>query len=72
MPSSSSSSDPLSAQAFAHKLAAQELAKYCREFSTWLQETEAGEASANPSRPQAASSRPSFHKPDSHGPYPSA
>jgi hypothetical protein len=69
-------SDPLpdfsSEQEFAHKLAAQELAKYCQEFSRWRMRKQ-GKAALQESQPPQGILAPSPRKkPDPSIPHSSA
>jgi len=66
------SPDTSSEQAFARKRAAQELARYCQEFSRWL-ETKRGRAAVDQSLPKQAILRPTPMKaPDAPAPRTSA
>jgi hypothetical protein len=59
-------------QKFARKLAAQELAKYCQEFSRWRR-TKRGSAALDKSlRAQGTLGPPPLKKPDSPAPHSSA
>jgi hypothetical protein len=59
-------------QKFARKLAAQELAKYCQEFSRW-RKTKRGSAALDKSlRAQGALAPPPMKKPDTPAPHSSA
>ena len=59
-------------QEIAHKLAAQELAKYCEEFSRW-RKTKGGSAASNKSLPAQGTLAPTpVKKPDPPAPHSSA
>jgi hypothetical protein len=59
-------------QKFARKLAAQELAKYCQEFSRW-RKTKRGSAALDKSlRAQGTLAAPPMKKPDTPAPHSSA
>lgn len=59
-------------QELARKLAAQELAKYCQEFSCW-RKTKRGSAALDKSSPLQGTQGPlSMKKPDSPAPHSSA
>jgi hypothetical protein len=59
-------------QEFAHKLAAQELAKYCQEFSRWRRSKGLSAASEKSQRGQGMLISPPMKKPDPPVPHPSA
>jgi hypothetical protein len=56
-------------QEFAHKLAAQELAKYCQEFSRWRMTKWGSAASAKSQRAQGTLVPPHTEKPDPPVPH---
>jgi len=59
-------------QEFAHKLAAQELAKYCQEFSRWRKSKGYSAASQESQRAQGMLVSPPMKKPDPAVPHSSA
>jgi hypothetical protein len=59
-------------QEFAHKLAAQELAKYCQEFSRWRKSKGFSAASEKSQRAQGMLVLPPMKKPDPSVPHSSA
>jgi hypothetical protein len=59
-------------QEFAHKLAAQELAKYCQEFSRWRNSKGCSAASEKSPRVQGMLVSPPMKKPDPPVPHSSA
>jgi hypothetical protein len=59
-------------QEFAHKLAAQELAKYCQEFSRWRIRKRGRAASEKSQRVQGMLIPPPLKKPDPRAPLSSA
>jgi hypothetical protein len=65
-------SDSSFEQESAHKLAAQELAKYCQEFSRWRKTKGGRAASENPQRVQGVLAPPPLKKPEPSAPSSSA
>jgi hypothetical protein len=59
-------------QEFAHKLAAQELAKYCQEFSRWRKSKGCSAAAEKAQRAQGMLILPPMKKPDPAVPHSSA
>jgi len=59
-------------QEFAHELAAQELAKYCQEFSRWRKSKGWSAASEKSQRAQGRLVSPPMKKPDPAVPHSSA
>ena len=55
--------DLSSEQEFAHKIAAQELAKYCQDFSRWRR-AKRGRAALEKSQPEQGVMDPPLKKPD--------
>jgi len=59
-------------QEFAHKLAAQELAKYCQDFSRWRESSGGQYSLERISAPTGYAGSASLNKPDPPVPHPSA
>ena len=60
--------DLSSEQEFAHKIAAQELARYCQDFSRW-RKTKRGRAASEKSQPAQGVLAPPMKKPDPATPH---